>query len=137
MKPPLVIASFRLRLLLLLATLLGLTVGVQYYVNLRSARNNARIVAEQERAIMAGVALGVNSLFSKKYLDDLRKDLKQPLLDENTGLVKNVLVVDPNGYVYDSLNSKYQPKEGGTKKYRFEDVDLPPISSAAGDDDSQ
>jgi hypothetical protein len=56
------------------------------------------LVAEQERAIMAGVGLGVNSLFSKKYLDDLRKDLKQPLLDENTGRVKNVLVVDANGY---------------------------------------
>jgi len=141
MKPPLVIASFRLRLLLLLATLLGLTVGVQYYVNLRSARNNARLVAEQERAIMAGVGLGVNSLFSKKYLDDLRKDLKQPLLDENTGRVKNVLVVDANGYVYDSLIDDYQPSqnEAGKKKYvRLEDVPLPPISSAVeGADDSQ
>ena len=141
MKPPLVIASFRLRLLLLLATLLGLTVGVQYYVNLRSARNNARLVAEQERAIMAGVGLGVNSLFSKKYLDDLRKDLKQPLLDENTGRVKNVLVVDANGYVYDSLIDDYQPSqnEAGKKQYvRFEDVPLPPISSAVeGTDESQ
>ena len=72
MKPSLKIASFRLRLLLLLATLLGLTLGVQYYVNLRAARNNTKLVVEQERSIMAGLALGVDSLTSPKNLDDIR-----------------------------------------------------------------
>jgi signal transduction histidine kinase len=124
------ISSFRLRLLILLAALLGLTVGVQYYVNLRSARNNTKLVAEQERAIMAGVALGVNSLTSNKYLDEMRKDLKQPLLDENNGRVKNVLVVKPDGDVWDSLVDDYGPKksdDGATRYMRFADVPLPPI----------
>ena len=53
------IASFRLRLLLLLAALLGLTLGVQYYVNLRKVQSNTQLLAEQEQAIMAGVALGL------------------------------------------------------------------------------
>jgi signal transduction histidine kinase len=125
------ISSFRLRLLILLAALLGLTVGVQYYVNLRSARNNTKLVAEQERAIMAGVALGVNSLTSNQYLSEMLKDLKQPLLDENTGRVKNVLVIKPDGDIADSLLDDYGPKkndDGTTRYVRFADVSLPPIS---------
>jgi len=130
MKSSLKIASFRLRLLLLLATLLGLTLGVQYYVNRLSARNNTRFVADQEGAIMAGLALGVNALTSPKNLDEIRKDLKQPLLDENTGRVKNVLVVDSNGNVYDSLIDQYAPQKNddGTKRdVHFADVPLPPL----------
>jgi signal transduction histidine kinase len=135
------IGSFRLRLLLLLAALLGLTLGVQYYVNLRSVRNNMKLVSEQEQAIMAGVALGVTSLSRNKYLDDMRKDLKQPLLDENTGRVKNVLVVDNNGNVYDSLDDQYAPQksdDGTTRYIRFTDIALPPISSVVeGADENQ
>lgn len=141
MKSSLRIASFRLRLLLLLATLLGLTLGVQYYVNLRSARNNTKLVVEQERSIMAGLALGVNALTSTKNLDDIRKDLKQPLLDENTGRVKNVLVVDSKGDVYDSLIEQYAPhtnSDGTTQEVRFADVPLPPITGLVeGADNSQ
>ena len=131
MKSPLKIASFRLRLLLLLATLLGLTLGVQYYVNLRSARTNTRLVAEQEGAIMAGLALGVNALGSNKNLDEIRKDLRQPLLDENTGRVKNVLVVEPNGNIYDSLIEQYaakQNRDGTSTPVHFSEVPLPPIN---------
>src|SRR6266478_6920512 len=141
MKSPLKIASFRLRLLLLLATLLGLTLGVQYYVNLRSARNNTRMVAEQERAIMAGLALAVKSISSNKYLDDMRRDLKQPLLDENTGRVKNVLLVDNDGNVKDSLIDEYTPRtnEDGKPQYvNFAKVPLPPLSAIVeGAEDSQ
>jgi hypothetical protein len=135
------IGSFRLRLVLLLAALLGLTLGVQYYVNLRSARNNTRLVAEQEQAIMTGVALGVTSLTSKKYLDDIRKDLQRPLLDEKTGRLKNVLLVDGDGNVYDSLVKEYTPRQnddGKTRSVRFADVPLPPIMAVVeGTDESQ
>ena len=71
MKISAIFNSFRARLLLLLAVMLGLTLGVQYYVNLRAIKSNAQIIVEQEQAIMAGVALGVNSIFSTKYLDEL------------------------------------------------------------------
>ncbi|HEY0430244.1 MAG TPA: hypothetical protein VGC61_00465, partial [Pyrinomonadaceae bacterium] len=72
MKAPQIINSFRARLVLLLVVLLGLTLGVQYYVNLRSVQRNARMLVAQEQAIMAGVALGVNSISSNKYLDEIR-----------------------------------------------------------------
>jgi signal transduction histidine kinase len=124
------IASFRLRLLLLLAALLGLTLGVQYYVNLRSVRINTQLLAEQEQAIMAGVALGVNNVSSNIYLEDMAKHLKQPLLDPNNGRVKNVLVVDSEGQVRDSLDDLYAPKtndDGSPRYFHLKDVPLPPI----------
>ena len=81
--------SFRARLVLLLVVLLGLTLGVQYYVNLQSVKRNAHMLVEQEQAIFAGVALGVNSINSPNYLDQMRNDLREPLIDEKTGRVKN------------------------------------------------
>jgi signal transduction histidine kinase len=122
--------SFRAQLLFLLAVLLGLTLGVQYYVNLRSVSSNAHLIVEQEQAIMAGVALGVNSLYSNKYLDEMRN---QPLLDERTGRVTNILVVDNEGKVQDSLNKDYSPRQGedDTTIYRHVgEVPLPPLASA-------
>jgi signal transduction histidine kinase len=124
------ISSFRLRLLLLLAALLGLTLGVQYYVNLRSVRINTELLAEQEQAIMAGVALGVNNVSSNIYLEDMAKNLKQPL-NPNNGRTKNVLVVDNDGNVRDSLDDRYAPRlldDGSTRYVPLAEVQLPPIS---------
>ncbi len=128
-----ILNSFRARLLLLLAVMLGLTLGVQYYVNLRAIQSNAQVIVEQEQAIMAGVALGVNSIFSTKYLDELRNNLRVPLLDEKEGRVKNVMVVDADGMVQDSLIGDYAPTENEDKTIRYvriTDVPLPPLSSA-------
>ncbi len=126
-------SSFRARLILLLVILLGLTLGVQYYVNVRSVRRNAKMLVEQEQAIMAGVALGVNSISSGEYLDEMEKEAKNPLLNEQNGRVKNVLVVDSEGNVQDSLNAEYSPTKNpdGSKHYmRVQDVHLPPLNSA-------
>lgn len=127
------IYSFRVRLLLLLVGLLGLTLGVQYYVNLRSVRSNAHLIVEQEQAIMAGVALGVNSISNRKYLDEMRKSSREPLLDEQTGRVTNVLVVDNEGKVWDSLVKDYAPRQNDdetTTYARISEVPLPPLSRA-------
>src|SRR5438128_1369470 len=112
MSLPAFINSFRIRLLLLLAALLVLTLGVQYYVNLRAVRNNAQLIVEQQRVIMAGVALGVKSITSGKYghyLDEMRKEVNAPLLDEQTDRIQNILVVDDEGNVRDSLKKEYNP----------------------------
>ena len=133
MRTPRILNSFRARLLLLLAVLLGVTLGVQYYVNLRSVRTNAHLIVEQEQAIMAGVALGVNSISSGEYLYEMGKEAKQPLLDQQAGRVKNVLVVDSDGNVQDSLNRDFAPTTNpdGSKRYvRVKDVNLPPLKSA-------
>jgi signal transduction histidine kinase len=133
MRTPGLINSFRARLVLLLVVLLGLTLGVQYYVNLRSVQRNAHMLVEQEQAIMAGVALGVNSINSRKYLDQMRTDVREPLIDEATGRVKNVLVVDSEGLVQDSLVAAYSPRENEDKTVshvHLKDVPLPPLSPA-------
>ncbi|MGI9066404.1 MAG: sensor histidine kinase [Pyrinomonadaceae bacterium] len=130
---PKLLNSFRARLVLLLVVLLGLTLGVQYYVNLRSVRRNAHMIVEQEQAIMAGVALGVSSIYNEKYLDQRRSDLREPVFDENTGRVKNILLVNSDGFVEDSLVAAYSPRynEHKTKTFvHLKDVPIPPLSPA-------
>jgi signal transduction histidine kinase len=133
MKTPQLLNSFRARLVLLLVVLLGLTLGVQYYVNLRSVQSNARMLVEQEQAIMAGVALGVNSISSNQYLDQIRSTVREPLLEEPNGRVRNVLVVDSNGNVLDSLSKDYAPGKNADDSPRYwqiTGVQLPPLRSA-------
>jgi signal transduction histidine kinase len=134
MTTPLIFNSFRARLVLLLVVLLGLTLGVQYYVNLRSVQRNSRMLVEQEQAIMAGVALGVNSISSAKYLYEIRSSVREPLLEEPNGRVRNVLVVDSDGNVVDSLSQDYAPEKNADNSPRsykkISDVTLPPLRSA-------
>ena len=133
MRTPKLLHSFRAQLLLLLALLLGLTLGVQYYVNLRSVQSNVGLIIDQEEAITAGVALGVNSINSRKYLDQIRTELREPIFDERTGRVKNVLVIDSDGLVQDSLIAAYAPRENEDKTIRYvhvQEVPLPPRSPA-------
>jgi len=130
---PRLLSSFRVRLLLLLALLLGVTLGVQYYLNLRSVRSNAHLIIEQEQAIMAGFALGVNGINSPMYLDELRNDLREPLLDESQGRVQNVMVVDSDLNIVDSLIQEYGPRvnpDKSTSYTKLTEVALPPLTSA-------
>jgi signal transduction histidine kinase len=125
--------SFRVRLLLLLAALLMVTLSVQYYVNLRSVRSNTRFIVEQQKAIMAGVTLGVKSLSSGEYLDQMRDKMKQPLLGDQAERVKNVLIVDDQGNIKDSLDKNQVPLENPDKSVRYirvKDISLPPLDSA-------
>lgn len=125
--------SFRVRLLLLLATLLVLTVSVQYYVNLRAVRSNTEFIVEQQRAIMAGFALGVNGFSGKKYLDELSEEAKQPLLGEQAARVKNVLSVDDQGNIQNSMDKSQTPRINPDKTIRYvkvKDISLPPLNSA-------
>jgi len=133
MKLLTLIESFRARLLLLLALMLGITLGVQYYFNLRAVRSNAHIIIDQEQAIMTGVALGIRSLYSSQYLDKTLGDLREPLLNDQNGRVKNIIVVDDSGNVVDSILAEYVPKElddGSRKFVQFRDLPLPPLRSA-------
>ncbi|HEV8588091.1 MAG TPA: HAMP domain-containing sensor histidine kinase [Pyrinomonadaceae bacterium] len=125
--------SFRVRLLLLLALLLVLTVSVQYYVNLRAVRSNTQFIVEQQQAIMAGVALGVNSLSSGEYLDQMREEVRLPLLGDRADRVQNVLIVDEAGNIKDSLDKNQTPRENPDKSIRYvklKDISLPPLKSA-------
>ncbi|HEY8203364.1 MAG TPA: HAMP domain-containing protein, partial [Pyrinomonadaceae bacterium] len=125
--------SFRVRLLLLLALLLVLTVSVQYYVNLRAVRSNTQFIVEQQQAIMAGVSLGVNSITSGDYLIYMQAEVKSPLFGDRADQVHNVLIVDESGNIKDSLDINQTPQQKPDKSLRYinvKDISLPPLKSA-------
>src|SRR5678816_4878351 len=133
MRFPDPVQSFRARLLLLLALMLGLTLGIQYYFNLRQVRANARMIIEQEQAIMTGIALGIESLQSEQYLDEIISGLREPPLNYKNARVKNILVVDDEGNVRDSIIPEFNPREREDKTTRyvqFKDIQLLPLRSA-------
>src|SRR5687767_13638291 len=133
MRFPALVESFRARLLLLLALMLGLTLGIQYYFNLRTVKNNAKMIIEQEQAIMNGIGLAVTSLQSQQYLPEMVGSVEDPLLNDKNVRVKNILVVDDDGNVIDSLLEEYGPREREdktTQYVHFQDLQLPPLRSA-------
>src|SRR5204863_9784004 len=103
------IQSFRARLLLLLALMLGLTLGIQYYFNLRTVRAKARMIIEQEQAIMTGIALGLESLQSDQYLYEIIGKLSETLLNDKIVRIRNILFVDDEGNVLDSVITEFNP----------------------------
>ena len=127
------IQSFRARLLLLLALMLGLTLGIQYYFNLRTVRANARMIIEQEQAIMTGIALGLESLQSDQYLVEIIGNLRESPLNDKNVRVKNIMVVDDLGNVKDSVIPEFNPREREDKTLQyvqFKDIQLLPLRSA-------
>jgi signal transduction histidine kinase len=132
MRFPALVESFRARLLLLLALMLGLTLGIQYYFNLRAVKANARMIIEQEQAIMTGIGLGLQSLQSEEYLVDIVGQMHDPLLNNKQVRVRNILVVDDAGNIWDSLNPEYNPgkNEDGSPRYvQFKDIQVLPLRS--------
>jgi signal transduction histidine kinase len=128
--------SFRARILLVLAALLVMTLGVQYLLLVRTQRERTRLIAEQEQAIMIGVALGVRSITSEEYMADFRERAKQPQQnDVLSRWVTNILVVDSENHVRDSLERKYNPKlNKETNEFEFvklSDLKLPPLVNTA------
>ncbi|MFL6230043.1 MAG: sensor histidine kinase [Pyrinomonadaceae bacterium] len=120
--------TFRVRLLLLLALLLVATLGVQFYLNQRQERRVALTIAKQEQALAASVALALESLPRKdKYLVDIDKEHTVGLRQDHKSVI-NVLVVNEDGRVDDSLDPAYKPKtlDDGTPHYSsINEVPLP------------
>src|SRR3954469_14945672 len=102
--------TFRGRLLLILVFMLIVTLGLQYYLNLRTERENADLRDAQAQALVAGIALGSNGITSTEYMQDLINEEDQTFFDENARKrVKDVIIVDENWQITDSLNPDYLP----------------------------
>lgn len=122
MRLPKFLYSFRTRLLLVMSLLLIATLGVQYNLGRARSRNRAILVAGQERALTASIALANESITSSKYMFQLDKPGDQSLLERQKGRVVNVLVVrDRDGRIEDSLEEDYRPAtlETGEAQYYF------------------
>ena len=139
MRFPALIHSFRARLLLLLALMLGLTLGVQYYFNMRAVRSNAHMVIEQEQEIMSAVALAIKGLRSNQYLDEIISRSGGNLVNRS-GRVQNILVVDDSGNVRDSVVPDYNPRQRDDQTTQFvqiKDIPLPPLRRAVQSDETE
>jgi signal transduction histidine kinase len=115
MPLPKILYSFRTRLLVVMALLLIGTLGVQYLLFRREENRRAVIIAEQEQALVASMALALQSLNAGAYLTDIDRDFAE----RHEGRVINILVVNDHGRVDDSLDPRYAPRtlEDGTFKY--------------------
>ena len=125
--------NFRIRLLLVLVGLLLTTLGVQYYIERRAQRRAARLIAEQEQALARSTSLALESLDSTKYLEEIDAERRSRLLERFAGRVMNVLVVNEEGRVDDSLDPKFKPRmlEDNTAKYfHISEVGLPKLAGS-------
>lgn len=129
--------SFRVRLLLVLASLLVGTLGVQYYLNRRQERRVALTIAKQEQALAASVGLALQSITTEgKYLYELDGEHKLKLRDQHPS-VMNILIVREDGRIDDSLDPDYMPErlsDGSDRYYNVREVPLPNRVVVAGQD---
>lgn len=105
--------TFRGRLLLILAILLVATLSFQYYLNLLTQRENNEIREKQEQTLVAGIAIGISGLTKEDRLQDLVTAPGQTFFDtEAEGRIKDILIIDNNWRVLDSLGDEHLPTTG-------------------------
>jgi signal transduction histidine kinase len=127
--------TFRGRLLIILALLLIATLSVQFYLNILTERENTKLRAMQEQALVAGIALGANSMTSGERLQEFVKRQGQSFFDEkSTKRIHDIIIIDPKWKIWDSLGDEYFPvkNENGDIIYRnLKDAKtLPPLMEA-------
>lgn len=128
--------TFRGRLLVILAFLLIATLGVQLYLNLKTERKNAEAREIQGQALVDGITLGTTSLTSTDRLQDLVKREGQPFLDEkSTERIEDILVINPEWQITDSLRDDYLPTEGENGEVKYVNLrdltTLPPLMKSS------
>lgn len=109
--------TFRGRLLLVFAVLLIATLSVQYYLNIQNELENAERRERVEKALVAGITLGILSISSRDRLIQLKE--KSPNFQEYSKRITDIFVIDDKWRVWDSLNDQYNPKtfENGETQY--------------------
>ncbi len=128
--------TFRARLLIILAFLLVATLGVQLYINLTNRREDTQLRAMQEQALVAGIALGFNGMQSNDRLSDFVNREGQSFFDEKTtGRIKDIIIINNEWQVYDSLNPEYLPTTDENDETQFRQLseltDLPPLMNGS------
>jgi signal transduction histidine kinase len=119
MRLPRIFYSFRTRLLLVMALLLVATLGVQLYLNRLEQRRHALIIAEQEQALTASIALASESITSGRYMFQLEEERGSSILTEHDGRIVNVLQVRQDGRIDDSLAPAYRPATISKGNYHY------------------
>ena len=129
--------TFRGRLLVILAFLIIATLGVQYYVNILTQRQNEAERNAQAQALVEGFKLGAYGVTATERLQEiLENDGNRFLSPESRTRIRDIINIDNNWRISDSLSGKYLPvsDENGDLVYkRLDDLtDLPPLIEAQG-----
>ena len=120
--------TFRARLLMVLGAMLAAALGVQYYLNLQIERHNLEHRNQRQKTVVGGLTLGFSSLTSSDRLLALKD--QQPSLQEYDDRLADILVIDNEWRVYDSLNQDLLPGQGEDYLKLGDLKDLPPLSNA-------
>lgn len=124
--------TFRGRLLIVLAFLLVATLGIQYFLNYQAERDNAKRRERQEKTLVAGITLGVNSIVSNDSLNVFKE--KQQYFKEYGESIEDVLIIDDEWQIFDSFSEEYLPvrdrDDNRTYKKLRDLKDLPPLLDA-------
>lgn len=122
---------------MILALLLVATLGVQYYLNLRTQQDNTELREAQEQTIVAGIALGFTSMTSRDYrVQDLISQPDQTFLDENAKKrIRDIIIIDNDWQITDSLNPDLLPSTNDNDVIVYKKLsdltDLPPLMEGA------
>lgn len=126
---------------MILALMLVATIGVQYYLNLLMQEENNQLRDAQARALVSAFALGAYSLTGQERIQDLIEQPGQTFLDEDClARIRDIIIIDNEWQIYDSLNPDYLPTVDENEKIIFRKLseieDLPPLmeDERLGDD---
>jgi signal transduction histidine kinase len=115
--------------------LLVATLSVQYYLNVRRETDNKRLNDRQQQALVAGLTLGVSGITSNDELSQLVEKAKDTLFDRYTERrLKDIIIINGDWEVYDSLNADYKPQAGADGDLVYKKLSdlqgLPPLRDA-------
>jgi signal transduction histidine kinase len=115
--------------------LLVSTLSVQYYLNVRRETSSKRLNDRQQQALVAGLTLGVSGVTSNDELSQLVEKARDTLYDKYTkSRLKDIIIINDQWEVYDSLNADYKPTrdgDGNTVFKRLSELqNLPPLRDA-------
>lgn len=125
--------TFRGRLLIILALLLVATLTVQYFLNLRTQKENDELREAHSQALLAGFAIGVNGMVKPDArLQDFVKSEGQTFYNERTKQrIKDILIIDNAWNVWDSLSGRYLPTGDNVEDLEYTNLknveNLPPL----------
>jgi signal transduction histidine kinase len=108
--------------------MLAAALGVQYYLNLQVERHNLEHRTQRQKTVVGGLTLGFSSLTSSDRLLDLKN--QQSSFQEYGERIANILVIDEEWRVYDSLDQELLPDEGENYLKLGDVKSLPPLSNA-------
>lgn len=125
--------TFRGKLLLILALLIVATLGVQYYLNYLTQQENIELRDAQAQALVAGIAVGTTGLTApeERVVDLIDRPGQTFLDDASKEKIIDIIIIDNEWQISDSLNEDYWPTRGDDGKLKYKMLsaltDLPPL----------